>query len=128
MDIVTRKQLNILIQLAEADKNFAVAERELIYKIAREKNFPLEEVEKLIKKPEPIGSLGALSANQRFEYLFSCIKLILADQKIFEAELKFARNIAIKLGFKHNVVDLMIEKIENIEKSELQKIVLQAYS
>ena len=29
MDIVTKKQLNILIQLAEADKHFAKIEREL---------------------------------------------------------------------------------------------------
>ena len=37
MDIVTKKQLNILIQLAEADKHFAKVEREMIFKIAKDR-------------------------------------------------------------------------------------------
>ena len=58
MDIVTKKQLNILIQLAEADKHFAKIERDLIFKIARERNFSDEEVNELIRNPQPIDSLG----------------------------------------------------------------------
>jgi hypothetical protein len=44
MDIVTHKQLNILIQLAEADKHFAKSEREMIFRIAKERQFPEEAV------------------------------------------------------------------------------------
>ena len=44
MDIVTKKQLNILIQLAEADKHFAKIEREMIFKIARDRHFPEDTV------------------------------------------------------------------------------------
>ena len=69
MDIVTKKQLNILIQLAEADKHFAKIEREMIFKIASDRKFPEKEVLELIKNPEPIDSLGALSMEQKFEYL-----------------------------------------------------------
>src|SRR5690349_2307607 len=61
MDIVTKKQLNILIQLAEADKHFAKIEREMIFKIARDRKFPEDVVMDLIRNPEPIDSLGALS-------------------------------------------------------------------
>ena len=83
MDIVTKKQLNILIQLAEADKHFAKIERELIFKIARERKFPEEEVLELIRNPEPIDSLGALSLDQKFEYLMSSIELVYIDQNVF---------------------------------------------
>ena len=62
MDIVTKKQLNILIQLAEADKHFAKIEREMIFKIASERKFPEEEVNDLIRNPEPIDSLGSTFA------------------------------------------------------------------
>ena len=65
MDIVTKKKLNILIQLAEADKHFAKAEREMIFKIAKERQFSEKDVEALIRNPEPIDSLGALSTNQK---------------------------------------------------------------
>ena len=80
MDIVTKKQLNILIQLAEADKHFAKSEREMIFRIARDRHFPEETVNELIRSPEPIDSLGALSAEQKFEYLMSSIDLIFADR------------------------------------------------
>ena len=127
MDIVTRKQINILIRLAESDKEFAKVEKDLILNLAKEKKFPAQEVLELIQHPEPIGSLGALSQNQKYEYLLSCINLILADRKVLETEKNFAKNIALKLGFKHNVVEFLIKNIENTEKAALKNIVLTTY-
>ena len=83
MDIVTKKQLNILIQLAEADKHFAKVEREMVFRIAKERNFPEDAVNEIIRNPEPIGTLGALSNDQKFEYLIECILLMFVDQKVF---------------------------------------------
>ena len=91
MDIVTKKKLNILIQLAEADKHFAKSEREMIFQIARERNFLEDDVAELIRNPEPIESLGALSPLQKLDYLISSIQLIFADQKVFESEVIFLR-------------------------------------
>lgn len=127
MDIVTKKKLNILIQLAEADKHFAKSEREMIFKIARERQFSEEIVDSLIRNPEPIDTLGALSMDQKFDYLISCIDLIFVDQKVFESELIFARGIAIKLGFKKNVVDYMIENISKKQLNELKYKVFQDF-
>ncbi len=121
MDIVTKKQLNILIQLAEADKHFAKAERDMIYKIAHDRKFSDENVAELIRNPEPIDTLGALSINQKFEYLMACVDLMFADHKIFESELIFCKSIAIKLGFKKNVVDYIVETFDKISREELQR-------
>ena len=121
MDIVTKKQLNILIQLAEVDKHFAKIERDLIYKIARERNFPEETVTELIRNPEPIDSLGALSSDQKFEYLMSCIELIFIDNNVFESEILFCKNIAIKLGFKKIIIDYFIENYGKKSSQELNK-------
>jgi uncharacterized tellurite resistance protein B-like protein len=127
MDIVTKKQLNILIQLAEADKHFAKTERELIFKIARERNFPEETVNDLIRNPEPIDTLGALSIEQKFEYLMSAIELVFADHNVFESELIFCKNIAIKLGFKKGVVDHVIENYGRKSREEFRHTVLRDY-
>ena len=127
MDIVTKKQLNILIQLAEADKHFAKIERELIFKIARERKFPEEEVTDLIRNPEPIDSLGALSSDQKFEYLMSSIELIFVDQNIFESEVIFSKNIAIKLGFKKGVIDYFIENYGSKTRDEFRSIALKEF-
>ncbi len=120
MDIVTKKQINILIQLAEADKHFAKVEREMIFRIAKERNFPEETVNNLIRNPEPIDTLGALSQDQKLEYLTTCINLMFVDQKIFESELIFCKSIAIKLGFKKNVVDYLIENINKHTEEEIK--------
>ena len=127
MDIVTRKQINILIQLAEADKHFASEERDLIFKIAKARNFPQEEVRQLIRNPEPIGTLGALSENQRFDYLLTCVNLVVADKKIFDSELLFCKDIAIKLGFKKDVVDYMIQHMHVQPIEKVKEAVLSSY-
>jgi len=127
MDIVTKKQLNILIQLAEADKHFAKIEREMIFKIAKDRNFPEQEVNELIKNPEPVDSLGALSPDQKFEYLMSSIELVFADQNVFESEIIFCKNIAIKLGFKKGVIDYFVENYGKKTRQEFRAIALKEY-
>jgi hypothetical protein len=127
MDIVTKKQLNILIQLAEADKHFARVEREMVFRIAKQRNFPEGVVNDLIHNPEPIESLGALSNEQKFGYLIDCIELMFVDQKVFESEVIFCKSIAIKLGFKKNVVDYLSRNFSVVSREELKKAVLGEY-
>ncbi|HET6543280.1 MAG TPA: TerB family tellurite resistance protein [Chryseolinea sp.] len=127
MDIVTKKQLNILIQLAEADKHFAKIERDLIFKIARERNFSDEEVNELIRNPQPIDSLGALSLDQKFDYLMSAIELVFVDQNVFESEIIFCKNIAIKLGFKKGIIDYFIENYELKTRQEFKEIAINDF-
>lgn len=127
MDIVTKKQLNILIQLAEADKHFAKIEREMIFKIAKERNFPEQEVNELIKNPEPVDSLGALSLDQKFEYLMSSVELVFVDQNVFESEVIFCKNIAIKLGFKKGVIDYFVDNYNTKTRQEFKQIALTEY-
>lgn len=127
MDVVTRKQLNVLIQLAEADKHFAKAERDMIFRIAKERNVSESEVNELIRKPEPIDSLGALAPDQKFEYLYSSIELILVDQNIFESEIIFCKSLAIKLGFKKSIIEYFIDNVGKTEKETIRKIALSEY-
>jgi len=128
MDIVTKKKLNILIQLAEADKHFAKSEREMIFRIASDRKFPEDIVNSLIRNPEPIETLGALSIDQKFDYLITCVDLIFVDQKVFESEVIFARGIAIKLGFKKNVIDYLLENNGKKPLNELKSTIFELYS
>jgi len=127
LDIVTKNHLNVLIQLAQADKHFDAAEREMIFRIGREKNFPEEDVLNLMQNPEPIGTLGALSNNQKLNYLLDCIELVFVDKKVFENELNFCRSIAIKMGLNKNVIDFLIENRKNYGKEELKERVFNEF-
>jgi uncharacterized tellurite resistance protein B-like protein len=122
LDIVTKSQLNMLIQLAHADKHFAPEEKEMIYRVCREHQFSEEKVERMMQNPESVDSLGALSANRKFQYLMDCIELVLVDGKIMESELIFCRSIAIKMGFKKGVIDFLIANLKTISPQELQKL------
>jgi uncharacterized tellurite resistance protein B-like protein len=126
LDIVTKSQLNILIQLAHADKDFAPEEKAMIYRVCREHQFSEEKVEQLIQNPDPVDSLGALSANQKFQYLMDCIELVLIDGKIMESELIFCRSIAIKMGFKKSVIDFLVVSRKE-EPEQLRKTVFSEF-
>jgi hypothetical protein len=127
VDIVTKKQLNVLIQLAHADKHFANSERDMIYKISRDRAFPEDIVTALIRQPEPIGSLAVMTDSQKIEHLLDCIALIFVDQRVFESEVIFARGIAMKLGFKKEAVDFLIENNGKQPREELIASVISQF-
>ncbi len=109
-----RRQLNILIQLAEADKHFATVEKEMIYKIAESNGLSKQVVNEIIRNPIAIGNLDNLTEDEQFDYLWSCARLIFVDKKIFDAELNFAKNIAVKLGFQREIIDFMVKVYDRI--------------
>jgi len=109
MDIVTRQQLNVLIQLAKVDKDFAKVEERLIHQIAEKYGFSEKEVQKMINEPEPIGTFGALSDFKKFEYLYNLVQLMLADHKIHPSETIFCQSLAIKMGYQKDVINGMLE-------------------
>jgi uncharacterized tellurite resistance protein B-like protein len=127
LDIVAQNQLNVLIHLAKADRDFAEVEREMICRISKEKNFPEDRLNRMMQEPMPIDSLGALSSNQKFQYLMDCIELVLVDNKIMESELIFCRSIAIKLGFKKGLIDFLIANKNSLNQKELHAIAFRDY-
>ena len=130
MDIVTRKQINILIRLAKADKKVTLKERKMIFDLASEKNFPKETVDNLFMNQEPIGTLGALSENQKFEYLYNAICLMKVDRDINTSELIFCEDIAIRMGFRKDVVRMLSEQveIENCYSTDFDNLKSQVYA
>jgi hypothetical protein len=99
----------------------------MIFRIAEERKFSQTTVNELIRNPEPIDTLGALSPDKKFEYLMACISLIFADHKVFESELIFCKSIAIKLGFKKNVVDYLVENHGKNTEEELKNKVFKEF-
>jgi hypothetical protein len=71
--------------------------------------------------------LGALSPDQKFEYLMSSIELVFADHNVFESEIIFCKNIAIKLGFKKGVIDFFIENFGKKTRKEFREVALNEY-
>ncbi len=106
-----KEQLKMLIQLAVSDSMIAEKERRLIYMIGTANGISGDEVNKMIENPEPMGQLGTLSDDQKFEYIYQLIQLMKIDGQVFRAEISFCEDIAEKLGYKKAVVGELSSRI-----------------
>ena len=123
MNVVLRMQLNVLIHLAMADGEISIEEKECLTNIAESNGVSPQELEELIRNPKPMESFGALSNDTKFEYLYSIVQLMNADQNVDKREIHFCQNLALRLGYYKEVIDeLWSEILENINnKQELKK-------
>ena len=96
---MVRKQLTALVLLAKSDENIDEAELGLIYRIGRANWLSDDEILDIINNPGRIGDLSSLSHDDKFEFLYSIIQLMKADDEIFNAEVDYCNQIAVKLGY-----------------------------
>ena len=99
-----KEQLNVLINLAASDRNVGEKEAKVIHSIGKANGLSKEEVDAMLKKPQPIGDLSAFSEEQKFENLYHLIQLMKSDGHVFKSEIHFCEEIAEKLGYKKAVV------------------------
>jgi uncharacterized tellurite resistance protein B-like protein len=99
-----KEQLNVLINLAASDSKVAEKEAKVIHMIGKANGLSREEVEKMMKSPQPIGDLSTLADDQKFENLYYLIQLMKSDGQVFKSEIHFCEQIAERLGYKKGVV------------------------
>jgi hypothetical protein len=106
-----KEQLNVLINLAASDRLVGEKEAKVIHMIGKANGMTKEEIEGMLKKPQPIGDLSAFSEDQKFENLYHLIQLMKSDGQVFKSEIHFCEGIAEKLGYKKAVVGELSSKI-----------------
>jgi uncharacterized tellurite resistance protein B-like protein len=106
-----KDQLNVLINLAASDNTVADKEAKVIHLIAKANGISKEDVDAMLKKPLPIGSLDTLTEDQKFENLYHLIQLMKSDGQVFRSEIHFCEQVAEKLGYKKGVVAELSSRI-----------------
>lgn len=106
-----KEQLNLLINLAASDRTVGEKEAKVIYSIGKANGITKEEVEGMMKQPMPIGDLGRMTEDQKFENLYHMIQLMKSDGQVFKSEIHFCEQIAEKLGYKKGVVAELSSRI-----------------
>jgi uncharacterized tellurite resistance protein B-like protein len=106
-----KSQLNVLINLAASDNTVAEKEAKIIYALAKANGIPKEDVDEMMKKPTPIGSLETLTEDQKFENLYHLIQLMKSDGQVFKSEIHFCEEVAERLGYKKGVVGELSSRI-----------------
>jgi uncharacterized tellurite resistance protein B-like protein len=106
-----KEQLNVLVNLAASDRKVEEKEAKVIHMIGKANGLSKDEIDAMLKKPQPIGNLSALTEDQKFENLYHLIQLMKSDGQVFKSEIHFCEQIAEKLGYKKAVVAELSSKI-----------------
>ena len=106
-----KQQLNVLINLAASDSKVAEKEAKVIHMIGKSNGLSKEEIDNMLKSPQPIGDLSSLAEDQKFENLYYLIQLMKSDGQVFKSEIHFCEQIAEKLGYKKGVVAELSSRI-----------------
>ena len=106
-----KAKISVLIQLANIDGDFAGEERDMIYMIGKVNGISENEINHIVKNPEPLPPLSTMSEDDKFEYLFHLVQLMKIDSQIYLSEIKFCEELALKLGFKRNVISQLSARI-----------------
>ena len=106
-----RKQLNTMVQLGSADGLMSEKEVRIVKTLGKINGMSDEEIDEVIKNPEPKEDLTLLSDDQKFEYIYSLVQLMKADGQVFKSEISFCQNIASELGYKKSVIGELSSRI-----------------
>lgn len=99
-----KAELNILINLAASDSKIEDREAKLIHMVGQANGMSKEEVTDMLKNPQPIGAMSALTSDEKFEHLYYLIQMMKMDGQVFKSEVTFCEQIAEKMGYKKGVV------------------------
>jgi uncharacterized membrane protein YebE (DUF533 family) len=101
MNVLAKKQLNLLIHLAKADGKFDKTERDLLQGFVKEKDLP----ENTLDEPEhPMEFIDLAEASGKVGLLYWAIRLMQADQVMHKKEVLFCKNFAEKLKISEKVI------------------------
>lgn len=93
------KQLKVLATLANADGEIDEKEMKLMEKIGKAHDMSTEEIHAAIKSPGNVKDLSELDEEERFELLYDVVQLMKIDNKIFNEEILYCQEVAMKLGY-----------------------------
>lgn len=103
--------------MALADSQFDESEIAILYNIGKERGVPKSEIDHIILNPAVIKFTIPDSINEKIEYLYDYAKMILADGKIEEQEIKTFEKFCLKFEFEDqnisSIVNFLIEAAKN---------------
>ena len=108
---MSKEQINMLVNLAASDNMIAEQEARHIRIIASAAGLGSDEVDEMLKNPQPIGDLSHLNEDEKFEYLYNVIQVMKIDGQVFKSEIVFCEQIAERLGYKKKVVGELSSRI-----------------
>ena len=106
-----KNQINTLAAMAKADGQIAEKELRFIKMIGKVNGLADDEIDVIIKDPQPVDKLGELTPDQKFEYIYSVVQLMKADGQVFKSEIVYCEDLAAQLGYDKKVIGELSSRI-----------------
>jgi len=114
-----------LAALAASDGEVDNNELELLFRIGERVGLSRDELLRIIHRPNSISFRAPDYFRERIEQLFDMVLIMMVDGKVHENEVALCKLTAIRLGFKHQVIDEMVHDVmDAIAKGLALEIVL----
>jgi hypothetical protein len=120
-------QMKLLINLAQIDGSVADREKNYIINIGRANGVYPDEITPLFGQKHKLIIPKNLTAEDKFNYIFSLVQLMKIDERMYKEEITFCHEIATKLGYNQQIMfDLLLnvkaggmssKEIESLKKS-----------
>ncbi|MDD2305614.1 MAG: hypothetical protein PHP53_13015 [Prolixibacteraceae bacterium] len=111
-----------LIQIAMADGKIETSELEMLHKFGGKLGLTTQEVDDLLETSKKSAYVPPYEFEKRFGQLYDVIKMVFADGKIDNNEMRLATGIALKSGFTEQEIPvllaLLISGIKNGDNEE----------
>lgn len=111
-----------LIQVANADGKIDDAELQLLHRMGGNLGLTKPEIDDLLVTSKQSAYIPPYELSKRFEQLYDVIRMVFADGRIDDNEMKIASSLAIKSGFEGDdlpvLLSVLIEGIKNGEDEE----------
>lgn len=106
-----------LVALACADGSLDKNEMDLIFKIGVRAGLSPDELHRIFQRPDSIDFYPPDSFRERIEQLYDMVMVMMVDGELHDNEIALCKLTAIKLGFKHQIIDKMVhDTVEMIAK------------
>lgn len=114
-----------LVALACSDGSFDRIEMDLIFNIGLNAGLSPDELTRIFERPNSINFYPPESYRERIEQLYDMVMVMMVDGELHENEITFCKLTAVKLGFRHQIIDKIVHNtIEMIVEGIATEIAL----
>jgi len=97
-----------LIQIALADGNLEDVELKMLERMGSKLGLTKPEIDDLLAANNQSSYIPPYELSKRFEQLYDVVKMVFADGKIDDNEMRLANGLALKSGFAEEDIPLLI--------------------
>jgi uncharacterized membrane protein YebE (DUF533 family) len=120
----TKKLKNHLLNLgalAKVDGHLDSSELQYIIAIGQKNGFKAEEVKSLIANSHHSHFHIPENDSERFDQIYDLVEMMLADGIVDDNEMEFCMEMAAKLGFRRDIIGVLVRKITTGVKDGLSR-------